>query len=195
MPSPFDRVIETVRPHLPGVIDRAIKQELFLLCHDFFKNSLTWRNTIEFTILAGDTTATVNPAAGRIYSLLEVKNVDDIPVSGIYMTEPGEMKTHIAPTEDTTYYGTFSLTVTDPIDADSFPLVPNDTIERYTDEFVNGIKARMMIQPSKPYTNPQMASYYMSQYMGGRARARNDINTGYTYGSQRWAFPQTFRVR
>ena len=30
MATPFDRLITTIRPHLPGAVDEAIRQELFV---------------------------------------------------------------------------------------------------------------------------------------------------------------------
>lgn len=195
MASPFDRLMNTVRPHLPGALDRAIKQELFLVCHDFFTMSNTWREDIEFTILAGETEVEVLPVAGRINNLLYVKDANGNDVPGLYMTDPGTVQVRLSPSSNTAYTGTFGMTVVDPIDADSFPIVPTDLVEQYTNELTDGIRANMMAQPAKPYTNLNLAQFYMSKYRGGRARARNNKNTGHTFGSQRWAFPQTFRVR
>jgi hypothetical protein len=195
MPSPFDRLMDTIRPHLPGSIDRAIKQELFILCNDFFKATNVWQEEIDFTMLAGNKTASVNPTTGRINNLLSVKNTDDITVGGFFMTTPGVVEARYEYTVDTDYTGVFGITVSDPADVDSFPIVPSDTVERYTEELINGILSRMMAQPSKPYSNPGMAQFYLVNYRGGRARARHENNIGNTYGSQRWAFPQSFRVR
>lgn len=195
MPSAFDRLMDTIRPHLPGAIDRAIKQELFQVCEDFFTNSNTWTEVLPFTFTAGQKTASVTPTTGRITQLMEVKNDDDIPINGIFMSEPGTLQTRFAPASDTTYNGTFAITVNDPIDADAFPIVPVDQVTRHTATLIHGIVANMMAQPSKPWSNTGLAQYHMTRYRGGLARARNEANTGFTYGSQRWVYPQTFRTR
>lgn len=197
MASPFDRIMDTIRPHLPGAVDNAIRQELFLVCDEFFKRSDAWREEIPFVLQAGKKTAEVMPFAGRIERLLFVKNTDGLGVRGATMpnTTDGLIAMPYAAQDNVNYSATVSLTVSDPVTRDAYPIIPYDIVQKFTAEFKDGILAAMMAQPSKPYTNITMAQVYMIKFRSGAARAKNATNTENTEGSQRWAFPQTFNRR
>jgi hypothetical protein len=195
MATPFDRLMETIRPHLPGAIDDAIRLELFLVCQDFFRRSDTWREDIAVTLRAGEKVADLMPYVGRVERLLYVVNKDGIGVRGAIMPDFETIQFPFEANQLETYTATVSITVSDPVSRDAFPIVPYEIVQRYTDELIAGILAKMMAQPAKPYTNLSLAQFYNSRYRGGTARARNEKNTGNTMGSQRWAFPQTFQNR
>ena len=196
MASPFDRLMDTIRPHLPGVVDPAVKQELFPACHDFFRKSDAWRESIPFTLEAGKSTAEVMPYTGRIERLLYVLH-GDRQVGGVTMpdTHNGVVLFPFAASDTMTYNAVVSLTVSDPVQRDAFPIVPYDLVTKYREELMHGILSRMMAQPSKPYTNLSLGQYYLTKFNGGISRAKNAANTGNTFRSQNWAFPQTFNRR
>lgn len=196
MATPFDRLMDTIRPHLPGSVDLAIKQELFPTCHEFFRRSDAWRECIDFTLKAGKNTAEVTPYTGRIERLVYVLE-GDRQVGGVSMPDTinGVVLFPFAASDDTPYTAVVALTVSDPVARDAFPIVPYNLVTQYWEELMHGILARMMAQPSKPYTNPPMAQFYMTKFNGGISRAKNAVNTGNTYRSQNWAFPQTFNRR
>lgn len=190
----FERLMTTARPHLPGAVDDAIRQELFLVCHDFYKKSQAWREEIDFTILRGDTSGMVMPFAGKIDTLLWVEDKGGFPVRGAYMPESNVVALR-HPAQETGQYKAFvNLTVTDPTTKDAYPIVPAAVVEEYTDELLSGLLARMMAQPNKPYTNLPLAQFHNSKFNGGAARAYNSVNTGNVRGGQRWAFPQNFKT-
>lgn len=196
MASPFDRIIMTARPNLPGVIDDAVRQELFMVCLDFFKRSNAWQEEIKFTLKPNCFTADVQPFAGRIERLLYVKQENRF-VQGATMEDimSGQIRMRSSVNEPTVYGAIVALTVTDPVTRDAYPIVPQEIVARYTEELLHGLYSRMMSQPSKPYTNLSLAQFYMTKFNGGAARALNALKTGDTLGSQRWGFPQTFSNR
>lgn len=196
MASPFDRLMDTIRPHLPGVVDQAVKLELFPTCHEFFRKSDAWRECIDFTLEAGKSTAEVTPYTGRIERLIGILQ-EQRQVAGVTMpdTKNGVVVFPFAASNNTQYTAVVSLTVSDPVSRDAFPIVPYDLVEKYWEELMHGILSRMMAQPSKPYTNLTLGQFYMSKFNGGISRAKNATNTGNTYRSQNWSFPQTFNRR
>lgn len=196
MATPFDRLMETIRPHLPGALDIAIKQELFMACDDFLNTSDTWRETIDFQSVAGSREAEVMPFAGRILRLISVEQ-DNVPVRGVVMTDTMQ-GTILLPFEASTvgdYKATLSLTVTDPTSRDAYPIIPYEIVQKYTSVLISGILSRMMAQPAKPYTNLTLAQFHLLKFKGGAARAKNELKTGNTQGSQAWTFPQSFNRR
>lgn len=188
MASPFDRLMTTIRPHLPGVLDEAIRQELFMVCREFFADTNTWQDGIDFVLQYGAKEAYLTPFAGRIVRLMFVES-DGIPVYGSWY-ENGKIIMRHPDTNPKNYRAVVALTVTDPVTRDMYPVVPHDLVDTYTDALMNGILARMMSQPSKPYTNLQLATYYERKFRGDKGRAKSDANSGHTYRSQRWAFPR-----
>lgn len=190
----FQRLMDTARPHLPGAVDNAVLQELFLVCDEFFKKSQAWREGIEFTVLRGEHAGMIMPFAGSIDTLLWVEDAKGFPVRGAYMGEDNTVSLRHPAQETLNYTAFVNLTVTDPTTKDAYPIVPANIVEKYTDELLSGLLSRMMAQPNKPYTNLSLAQYHDRKFRGGAARAYNSINTGNTRGSQRWAFPQTFKT-
>jgi hypothetical protein len=197
MASPFDRLMDTIRPHLPGAVDNAIKQELFMTCLDFFKRSGAWQEEITFTLKSKRNTGEVMPFSGRIERLMWVTTMENRPVMGAIMPDTANGVIHMPFTAevDTQYKAVLALTVTDPISRDAFPIVPFEIAQKYTEELIDGILSRMMAQPSKPYTNLALGQYHMTKFLGGASRAKNEVLAGSTFGSQRWSFPQTFNRR
>lgn len=191
MASPFDRLMNTIRPHLPGAIDDAIKQELFLTCDEFFNRSNAWRETIDVTQRADKDTAGFMPFSGRVKRLMAVQD-DGRVVRGVHISGPETLKFRNKVSADTTYQATFALTVNDPLSRDAFPVVPWHLVESYQDVLISGILARMMSQMNKPYTNLPLATFHLSRFKGGASRARNEANEGETYGSSNWRFPRNF---
>ncbi len=186
--TPYDRILNSVRPHLPGAMDQAIKQEFFLLALDFFKRSDVWWEDIDITS-DGKTDHEVIPTMGRLNRLLWVNDADGNRY-GATMPTKGTLRFGVAPDAGRKFVATFSLTVNDPVDNSSFPLVPYELVEMYTDEFVSGLLYRMMVQPAKPYTNMSLAAAYRMQYNSGLGRARNDKLNENTAAVQRWRFPR-----
>ncbi len=194
MASPFDRLMTTIHPHLPGAVDNSIRQELFMACHDFFRKSDVWREEIEFELKANVRIADIMPFSGRIERLLYVTDDKGNPVSGAMLSASSNdiIVMPFEATADTKYIAVVSLTVTDPVSRDAYPIVPHNIVQTYTEELMHGTLARMMAQPNKPYTNTSLAQYYLVKANSGAARAKNAMKTGNTEGSQNWRFPQTF---
>jgi len=192
MPTPFDRLMDTVRPNLAGAIDIAIKQELFAVCQEFFRESNVWTEELTFTLLQGADTAEVMPFAGKIERLAWVVNADKIPVRNATMpdTYNGVILMPFAAAGD--YVATVILNVSDPVSRDVFPIVPQELMDRHWQTIMHGLLAHMYAQPKKPYSDINLAALYNSKFLGGRARARNDAKALYRQGAQSWRFPQTF---
>lgn len=189
MATPFDRLMNTIRPHLPGAVDEAIKQELFLTCDEFFSRSNVWRETVDVEQRAGEDTATLMPFMGRIKRLMAVL-LDGRPMYGAIISDPETIKFRHRADTDRVLQAVIALTVNDPLTREAFPVVPWQIIESYQDVLISGILARMMAQTSKPYTNLPLANYHQSRFKGGTSRARNEVNEGETYASSNWRFPR-----
>jgi hypothetical protein len=85
-----------------------------------------------------------------------------------------------------------AVTITGDMDTDGYPIFPTDILGRNHDTILFGTLARLMGMIAKPYSNPQMASYYQRQFKGGLAQIRHTNNMQNTYGGQRWRYPGGF---
>ena len=197
MATPFDRLMDTIRPHLPGSVDQAIRQELFSACQEFFGESNVWREDCELVLKLDEDEAEIMPYTGQIKRLLYVTDSDGAPVRGVIMpdTVQGSLKFPYKANGDSNYTATVSITPSDPISRDAFPIVPYDLVTKYWREIMWTLLAQMMVQPNKPYTDLSMAALYNSKSKGGIARARKTTNAGNTQNSQTWMFPQSFNRR
>jgi len=189
MASPFDRIMNTARMRLPGAVDDAMRQELFEVCLDFFRDAAIWQDDIEFVLLAGGIRAEVFPQAGRILKIMEVK-ADGRKCFGFRMDDEGVIVAPHPFSKTIVYTATFMMTVTDPVTRDAFPIIPLEIVGRHHNVFLEGLLAKMMSHPSKPYTNIQMAAYHQNRFKGSISRARNEKHTGNAMGAQRWTFPR-----
>lgn len=200
MASPFDRLMNTVRPRLPGALDDAIRLELFNVCLEFFRLSGAWRDVVVIEVPARSQQVEIFLSAGRVERLFGVFEVEPDEsmgraIRGATLTEDNALRLPFAPTADGFYGVQVALTVTDPLTRDAYPIVPASIIQRYHEALVDGVLSMMMSQPSKPYSNTQMAMYHKRRFSGGASRARNALHTGNTLGSQNWSFPQSFNRR
>lgn len=192
MSTPFKRIMDSVRPDLPGAIDDVIRIAVYLACLQFFRESNAWREEIGFTLMPGKDTAYITPSAGRIARLLTVVGEGGRGVRGAFMAERDLLRMPFKANQPEKYTATVALRVSDPVSRDSFPIVPYDVIEQYMDDLIHGILARMMSQQSKPYTNLTLAQYHQIKFRSGISRAKVSKETGDTFGSASWRFPSNF---
>lgn len=86
-----------------------------------------------------------------------------------------------------------ALSVADPVDGRGIPTdMPDWIIEKYFDYIANGVSGKLMLSPNKPYSSPKLAEYNMRKFHEGVGLARTENRHLFTYGSQRWMFPQNF---
>lgn len=130
-----------------------------------------------------------NPQAGS-----EVNNpVFRVPRQGILLnagTPTPVLRIMINPGPNQIYIATLSLCITDPMDADGLPIVPEWIMEKYKDALGDGAISRLMAQGGKPYSNDQGAGFHGRKFNQGVGLARQEVRTMLLYGGQRWVYPR-----
>lgn len=189
----IDRLMQNLRVRLPGAIDDAIKFELFNTLNDFFQGSNIWREDIEFSVTSGVKNYPLVPSGPTvIVRLMGVIDNNSLPVNAVLDLGTDDVILSLAPSSDATYTAQVALTVDDPIDRESYPWFPIWVLNLYMNDIIDGVLGRMMSQPAKPYSNAQLAAYHSRAFTSAIAAARAEANRNYTYGAQKWRFPQTF---
>jgi hypothetical protein len=193
------RLMNNARVRLPGATDDAMQLELFTALDDFFKGSNVWQEDIDVTIPANDPANTVyqlvpdGPALIDkllwVYQTPSEPNIARGPQITAAMSVPGELTLGYQPSSQVVYRCTVALTVQDPTDRDGYVAFPAWTLARYRNVMLDGLLGRMYSQPSKPWTNNQLAVFHMRKFNSGTASARVDMTRNNTYKQQPWRYP------
>jgi len=190
----YSRITQNVELHVTGAIPNVIRLEFYNTLDEFLKDSNIWQEEISVAVTAGDATYTLAPVDGVINRLLKLEDANQIPV-GVTMLEPGELVLNITPTTTATLTATVALTCLDPTDTNDFPIVPDWILDKYFNGFVDGIISKLMMHPSRPYTNQQLAIYHMRRFRNTVTQAISEMKRTNLYGAQAWSFPTSYAVR
>lgn len=197
----LNRLMDNARIRLPGALDNAIKLELFSVLNEFFQSTNIWYEDIPFPVTPVNVSYLENPSAytysvmpaegGVINRLVAVWNSDGFAQAAT-MPIPGEVILKNSPNEADTYTARVAKTVTDPVDSGGYPEFPDWILNKYGNDILDGVLARMMGQLAKPYSSAQMAAYHMRSFRAAVGKAKAEALHGNVYRGQSWRFPQAF---
>jgi hypothetical protein len=190
------RLLDNARTHLPGALDSAITQEVFNVLTDFFNRTNIWWEDVNVPLAANlqYTTVDIVPDEGRINRLLGVyANGDITQLRRMAMPTPGCLQFIDVPGSDTTWTARCALCPADPVPQSGqlagFPQAPDFVLTRYHEGLMHGVVAAMMMQVSKPYTNPKMALLHQGKYRATVSEAKTETRHSNVFAGQRWSFP------
>ena len=194
MSSEYQRFYDDARPHVPGVIQTTMQAELFGAFREFFQRSNAWQEDITVAITANNLTYPLTVTSGKmIYRLINLYNSTDIEKRWVWpaqMNTPGVLQLNRVPTEPHTWVATVSLYPVDTLDTDGNPVaVPQVFLSQYFEQLKSGLLSNLMMQPNKPYTNMQLATYHKRVFNNGWQQAIIDRTRANTYGTQAWGYP------
>jgi hypothetical protein len=194
MSNEIDRLMTTLRIRIPGSIDAALQDELFVVLEEFLNETNVWREAVELATIAGEVRYDLlAPVAGTINRLLSVVTQDGRAIRAT-MPVPGELVL-ASDVGASQLIANVAMTISGYGDRDGYPYVPEWIWSRYGTDFIDGVQARMFSQIAKPYSNERVAIYHMRKFNDAMARARVEAAHENTFGVQRWRFPQSFAVR
>ena len=192
----LDRLMKNAQIALPGSLDNVIRLELFNVLDSFFRNTSIWTEDIPFSVSSTDLAGTVYyiepESVSVIVRLLNVTDVNDFIQRPVMMPIPGEIILGTPPSQNGTLTALVCLSIVDPIQRDGYPEFPEWVLTKYGIGILDGILARMMSQPAKPYTNLQLAAVHMHGYRKTLSIASAEAVHGNLQNGQRWRFPQQF---
>jgi len=187
------RLITDVTIRLPGALEKAIKQEMFSMMSEFFKDSNCWREDISFRTVSGQTTYHLVPSGQyTINRLMWVVQTGTEYTVKATMGEPGEVVLGYTPNKVESLTAHVALTVNDPTTREGNPQLPDWILEKYHTDFFDGLVGRLHSQPAKPYSNERMAIYHLRRFRSAISRAKTEANRKNLYSAQAWKFPQGF---
>lgn len=191
-----NRLMDNLRVRLPGAVDSALQMELFNTLNEFFVGSNIWRENLEIYISAGVTNYDLTPSGrAKVIRLMSVEDNNKFPVNAWIDLETQGLMLAQSPSSSATYIAQVSLSVDDPTTTEGYPQFPDWVLNVYQTDIIDGVLARMMSQPAKPYSNTQLAIYHERRFSSAVAMARAEAQRKYVYGGQVWRFPQQFNRR
>lgn len=207
--TPVDRLIQTVRAHVPGVPEEMVKLELFNTIDTFFRRTLAWRFPNDITLLANTTEYDVETPAGAVavaainatHNGLTMPTFEPSAVSMVAgqlawaFTQPDVVLLANAPSSQQLAYPLtvmFALS----IQRDALEIDPGDwqlddwMYDMFFGDWINGIYASLYGMPAKPWSNPQLAVFHGKKFWSGMSQRKRQANTGFVYGAVGWSFPR-----
>lgn len=186
----MDRIVDNARSRLPGATDKNIYHEAQYVLDDFFKMSTCWRERIEVEVLQNETQYEIESAdlPSRVYALLYFDNADRTPYAAVL--NDGNVLTLVRPIDAGTYFANVVLTVGPRINDEDYPRFPQWVADRHADVIADGLCARMMAMPAKPYSSPTHALFYGRKFRAGAAHAKIEVQNQNLVGGQNWLYPQ-----
>lgn len=183
------RLMDNLRIKLPAALDGVIQLELYNALDEFFRDTQTWVEDVPFVTEADVLEYELTPTGhARIHQLVGVTDADNLTI-GATMATPGLVTLMTPYTAGNTLTAWLSLTPTDPVTRQGYPVVPDWLLERYRDTIEAGVMSKMMSQAAKPYSSERLAIYHMRRFRSGIAIARTDAMRQNAYRGQAWRFP------
>lgn len=186
------------RIEVVGASDAGIRIALYDLLQHFFEFTGIWQEQIKFTTAPNVQEYTFKPAEdppGQIIRFQWVVDVNNIlqPASMPIMDPP---TVRLRDTPNTAYDATacFAKSVMLEPDGD-VPEIPAWIWQRWMPTIMHGVMAKMMLTPSKSYTDDKLGTYHQRFYERDCSLIRGMVLRQNTYGTNSWMYPQGWRVR
>lgn len=199
----IDNFIRDAMIRLPGAIEEVVKHEIRSTLREFFEKSISWRRMEgPYDVKAGRPHYYLNPVDsythlvyvlsayynGNLLAPLRVPPVrsDTGTPYAFFCPDPQQIQLYPTPDVDATDALTIHIALTPSECTDKLPKI---AITHFYDAILDGILYRMYIQPSKPYSNPELALHHQRLYRMGTGKARIVAEQGYMVMSPSVPFP------
>jgi hypothetical protein len=121
-----------------------------------------------------------------------------VPISAVLLnagTSSPIMRIKTNPQIPQYWIATLALNISDPVNNEGLPNVPDWILAKYYDYLCSGVKSRLMLTPGKGYSSQQGAAFHGRKFNEGVGLARTETRAMFTYSGQRWTFPQGWNYR
>lgn len=201
----IDTWLRDLLPLTPGCVPRVRKRAVILACREFFERSAAWRVTIgprrlkankkRYYMSPYDAYADIVQVFSAELRGYPLRKLDRRPAG----TEPDAAEPMAYYLEGPDQVRLWPVSAVDVEDALTFhvALTPKQTVTHlprvaathFYDAIFDGAAGRLMGQPAKPYTNPQLAQYHMQRFQGAIGRYAGIAKQGFM-NAPSWQFPR-----
>lgn len=192
------RLLNLSRTELPGASDAGIKAQLYDVAREFFKDSNSWYEFIQFPVLTGVQDYRITPRdEGMIQRLAAVWDSNHITLPSILPhSDPPSAVLHLVYPQNVNQTGTAVVTkqIVEPTTNDMLPVAPKWLLPLYHETILDGVLGKMMGQSTKSYSNDTLSTYHLRRFRDGIMQARVASERANLYGGQAWRYPNSFRT-
>lgn len=188
------QLLNQARVRLPGASDAQLKAELYDVLTEFFEDSRSWLESIQFPVLSTVNTYDLTPEEGQIIGLTGVFDSNKTPQAAL-MPIIGQVILQNLPNQAQSplyFYAIVSKNVTLPAGRDQTPIGPDWVLPRWHTGILAGMLGNMMAHKDKPYADEKRGGYHLRKFRNAIAQARVAALRQHTLGAQAWRFPQGF---
>jgi len=181
-----------------GASDAGIRIALYDLLAHFFEFTGIWQEQIAFTTAPDVQEYTFVPGGtppGQIIRLQYVIDQNNIvqPAS-LPIMDPVTVR--LRDTPNTAWDGTACFAKSVVIGDDcEVPEIPDWIWQRWMPVIMHGVMGKMMLTPSKSYTDAKAGTYHWRFYERDASLIRGMVLRQNTYGTNSWMYPQSWRMR
>lgn len=213
----FDTLLQDTLPDLPGAIRSVAKRELRLTLREFFEKSYAWTKTVSNVAVPTGVSGVVQiddaDANTEVIAVLAVAigegtswrflrplpyeppqetTTSDQPIYWYCTSNPDEIGVYPSP-ENSLAPVTLKVTIAC-IPAFDTEQLPRQITLKYHDAIQDGFLARMLDQPSKPYSDPGKAMQLRHNFLRAIGYYAAQRKKGYN-NAPNWRFPPGWKVR
>jgi len=187
------------RIEVVGASDSGIKIALYDVLQHFFEFTSLWQERIAFTTAAGinEYTFTLQEdPPGQIIRLQYVVDTNNIlQPADMPIMDPVTVRLRDMPNTAFDAAACFTKSVVIDTDENGFPELPDWIWQRWMPTIMHGLMGKMMLTPSKSYTDDKLGTFHQRFYERDCSLVRGMVLRANTYGTNAWMYPQGWRVR
>lgn len=183
-PEPdLNRLLDNVQAMVPGLTDEMLSMVAWNTIEDFYQSSTYRREHVYWRMDPGVLTINFDPydSHWRVCRFMGFSGLGRVKFE-----PPGRIRDLSSPPPDSERKGEVLLALK-PRSLQT-PL-PYDVWTNYFEALLHGTLARLMLQPAKPYSDPQSARLYYTVYRKGVAGARAEAQAGHVRDGSSWSYP------
>src|SRR6478736_5341851 len=169
-PPIVDRIMDQLRLKLPGALDGVTQLELWNTVDDFLTRTNVWIDETTVELKPGKLVYEFSPSAAgaSVRRIMDVRNTAGTrSTTKAWMPVPGTLQIASGVSDKLDIVVVTAVTIADPGKRQVYPSLPEWMWSEYQTELIDGTIGRMMGQPAKPYSNPQLAAYHLKSYSSG----------------------------
>ncbi len=189
----INTVMNQCRVELTGVSDALLKSVMFEVLDEFFRDTSSWRETVDYTAIPDVASYDLVVEEGQIIRLDCNYDANGSFVPALMRDIPTLTLQHSLNTQQT-LTAVVIKTVSLPLTSDGFPVAPDWVLQKWHLAIKHGMLGALKNQSNKSFSDGKGAVYNLAKFRQFIGNVRSAVLRANTAGASAWRFPQSFRA-